>query len=328
MADEPDDTKPDLLRDRLFMQAERGEITGVQAEEAAAAHGLEPFERKPELSRFDPKLKSHWSIVMAVAWIARRDFELVREQDPKFCSECFHWIGRERKVRPQKGGEPVKRMEYFLEARPAPTVSRLALLDVVLRVRGNVPSTAVMTIREAEAELWRALSEGHLTAKGFNTEGVVVEIPSREWAYLRLCEVGGRDVLSYDGIGRPEPFTAVTLRQSDVLRLWPVTGEFPVLPATVIDKGGRPAEYDRDAVKGIRADETSNIFGVATKAQSRRSQVKRIKDVLLMEFPDGVSPNLTDKEIQGLIEPIFKNNSWKLPSVDSIARARGRRKVG
>ena len=28
MADEPDDTKPDLLRDRLFMQAERGEITG------------------------------------------------------------------------------------------------------------------------------------------------------------------------------------------------------------------------------------------------------------------------------------------------------------
>ena len=92
MADEPDDTEPDLLRDRLLMQAERGEITGEQAEEAAAAHGLEPFERKPELPRFDPKLKSHWSIVMAVAWIAWRDFGLVREQDPEFCSACFHWI--------------------------------------------------------------------------------------------------------------------------------------------------------------------------------------------------------------------------------------------
>jgi hypothetical protein len=28
MADEPDDNEPDLLRDRLLMQAERGEITG------------------------------------------------------------------------------------------------------------------------------------------------------------------------------------------------------------------------------------------------------------------------------------------------------------
>ena len=50
MADEPDDIEPDLLRDRLLMQAERGEITGEQAEEAAATHGLEPFERKPESS--------------------------------------------------------------------------------------------------------------------------------------------------------------------------------------------------------------------------------------------------------------------------------------
>ena len=211
---------------------------------------------------------------MAVAWIARRDFELVREQDLKFCSECFHWISRERKVRPQKGGEPVKRMEYFLEARPAPTVSRLALLDIVLRVRGNVPSTAVITIREAEAELWRALSEGHLTAKGFNTHGVVVDIPSREWAYLRLCEVGGRDVLSYDGIGRPEPFTAVTLRQSDVLRLWPVTGEFPDLPATVIDKGGRPAEHTVKVFAQMRRV-ISLVLRPRHKAAVRKSSVSR-----------------------------------------------------
>ena len=47
-----------------------------------------------------------------------------------------------------------------------------------------------------------------------------------------------------------------------------------------------------------------------------------------MEFPDGVPPNLTDKEIQRLIKPIFKDKSWKLPSVDSIAHALGRRKVG
>jgi hypothetical protein len=303
MADDPDE--PDLLRDRLLMQAERGEITGKQAEEAAAARGLEPFERRPELPRFDPKLNSHWSIVMAVAWIARRDFEMVREQDPEFCSECFHWIGREREERPQKDGEPVKRMGYFLEARLAPTVSRLALLDAVSRVRGNVPSTAVMTIREAEAALWRVLSEGHLIATGFNTEGVVVEIPSREWAYLRLRKEGGRDVLRYDDISRPEPYTALKLEQSDLLRLWPGIDEFPVLPATVIDKEGRPASDDLPV-----------------------RQVDRVKLALRMEFPDGVSPNLTDKAIQGRIQSFFTNKTWKLASVDSIARARGRRKDG
>ena len=99
-----------------------------------------------------------------------------------------------------------------------------------------------MTIREAVAALWQALSKGSLIAQGFDAHGAVVEIPSREWVYLRLREERGRDVLRYDAVSRPEPFTAVTLRQSDVLRLWPVTGEFPVLPATVIDKGERPTE--------------------------------------------------------------------------------------
>ncbi|MGV7212496.1 hypothetical protein [Bradyrhizobium sp. UFLA05-112] len=219
MTDEPHDTDPDVLRDRLLMQAERGEITGERAETEAAAHGLESFERKPELPRFDPKLKSHWSIVMAVAWIAWRHFELVREQDPEFCSECFHWISRELKERP-KDVEPVKRIGYFLEARSAPTLSRLALLDGVLRVRGNVPLTAKMTIQDAEAALWRALSEGHLMAEGVDADGAVVEVPSRAWAHLRLFNDSGRETLRYVH-SRTEPFTAVTLRRSDLLRLWP-----------------------------------------------------------------------------------------------------------
>ena len=89
-----------------------------------------------------------------------------------------------------------------------------------------------MTILEAVAALWHALSEDSLIARGFDTHGAVVEIPSREWVYLRLREERGRDVLRYDAVSRSPPFTAVTLPQSDVLRLWPVTAEFPVVPAT------------------------------------------------------------------------------------------------
>ena len=328
MADDPDDIEPDLLRERLLMLAGHGEITGKQAEATAAAHGLEPFERKPELPRFDPKLRSHWSIMMVVAWIAWRDFELVRKQDPDFCSACFHWVGRVRKVRPQNDGEPVTRMIYSLEARRQPTVGRLAFLDELLRDGANVSSRAIMRIPEAVPALWQALSERHLVAVGFDAHGAVVEIPSREWVYLRLREEGERDVLSYDAAGQPEPFTAVTLRQSDVLRLWPVTGEFAALPATVIDKGGKPAGYDGVAIKGIRAGEPSNTFGIATKARSSHWQIDRIERALEAEFPDGVPPNLTEKEVQRRIEPIFKRNDWKQPSVDFIARARKRRKVG
>ena len=262
---------------------------------------------------------------MALAWIAWRDFGLVREQDPEFCSGCFHWVGREQIVRPQNDGEPVKCMVYSLEVRRAPTVRRLALLDQIFRAQGNVPSTAVMTIPEAVSVLWQTLSKGSLIAQGFDAHGAVVEIPSREWVYLRLREERGRDVLRYDAVSRPEPFTAVTLQQSDLLRLWPVTGEFPFLPATVIDKEGRPAEA---VIKRIRADEPSIIFGIATKAHSSGRQVDRIKQALSVEFPDGVPPNLTDKEIQRRIEPFFEKNSWKRPSVDSIARARGRRNAG
>src|SRR5262249_4177296 len=125
MADELDGTDLDVLRDRLLEQAACGDITKEQADAAAASHGLEPCARQPELPRFDPKLKSHWSILMAVAWIAWRDFELVREQDPEFCSACFQWIYRERKDPPVKIAEPVKRGVYFLKTRPTPTVSRL-----------------------------------------------------------------------------------------------------------------------------------------------------------------------------------------------------------
>src|ERR1700754_1352937 len=120
MADQPDDTDPDVLRDRLLMQAQRGEITKAEAEAVATAQGLGPFERRPELSRFDPKLKSHWSIVMSVAWIAWRDFRLVREQDPEFCSACFHWIYRKWTDRSDEPVEPVERAGYFLETRLAP----------------------------------------------------------------------------------------------------------------------------------------------------------------------------------------------------------------
>jgi hypothetical protein len=268
MADELDDIGLDLRGNRpvnrrimhntLLVQAERGEITKEQVEEVAAAHGLDPFEQRPKLPRFDPKLQPRWSIVKAVAWIARRDFELVREQDREFCSEWVHWIVRKVEEHPEQDAEPVKRMGLFLESRSVPTVSRLALLDAVSSVGGNAPSTAVMTIRQAEAALWRALAEGHLIAEGLKADGSVVEIPSREWVHLRLCNDHGREILKYVQ-SEIEPYVAVTLRQSNLLRLWPANGKSSALQAGEIDRGGRPTEHDWPAIKDIAIEQVMKL---------------------------------------------------------------------
>lgn len=63
-----------------------------------------------------------------------------------------------------------------------------------------------------------------------------------------------------------------------------------------------------------------------SERRGRRWQLEQTKEALRAVFPDGVSPNLSDKEVQRRIEPYFKKNSWKLCSITTIARARGRGK--
>src|SRR3954465_9894425 len=78
------------------------------------------------------------------------------------------------------------------------------------------------------------------------------------------------------------------------------------------------------AIIRLNADQM-RMLGIPSKSERRRWQLGRIKYALGTEFPDGVSRNLTDKEVQRRIDPIFDRKSWKRASVDSIARARGRR---
>jgi hypothetical protein len=205
------------LRDKLITQARYGEITPQEAEAEAAANGLEAFGRKPELPQFDPRLESRWPIVMALAWIAWRDFELVREQSSEFRSECTYWIFREWNEPANNGTEFVLRKGWFLETWPRPSTFLLSMLAI-----GNeLSSTIKMTVGEAETALWRALSDGHLRGEGFDSKGRLIEIPPMEWTHLKLFEDGKRDVFRYDALDRSEPYTKVRFRRDDLLRIWP-----------------------------------------------------------------------------------------------------------
>lgn len=207
------------LRDTLITQAQYGEITRAQAEAEAAANGLEPFERTPDLPQFDPKLESRWSIVMALAWIAWRDFELVREQIPEFRAKCTHWIFREWNEPVNNGTKFARRKGWFLETRCRPTTFLLTLLQSHAGSEDERP--ARMTVREAEAALWRALSDEHLWAEGFDAQGKVIRIPSMEWAHLKLFQdAREQDIFKYNALDRSEPYTEVRFKRDDLLRIW------------------------------------------------------------------------------------------------------------
>jgi hypothetical protein len=51
-------------------------------------------------------------------------------------------------------------------------------------------------------------------------------------------------------------------------------------------------------------------------------QVARVKELLPIVYPDGVPPEATNKEVQSRLVSECKKRGWKLPSEDTIARAR------
>ncbi len=210
------------LRNELISKARYGEITPQEAEAEARAAGLEPFERQPELPAFDPLRESRWTIVMAIAWIAWRDIGRVRENCPGFRSECIHWIFREWNQPVENGTAFAPRAGWFPETWHEATTARLSILENILKGRDELPPTWQMTVQEAEETLWRALLEEHLVAEAVNADGRPVDIPAREWSYLKLFEEGKRDTLKYDALDPHEPFRDVKLRRDDLMTLWPV----------------------------------------------------------------------------------------------------------
>ena len=55
-------------------------------------------------------------------------------------------------------------------------------------------------------------------------------------------------------------------------------------------------------------------------------QIARAKELFLIGYPDGVPDAATGKEVQKRLATACKDRGWKLPSLDTIARARGRRR--
>jgi hypothetical protein len=212
---------PFSRRDELITLASYGEITPDAAEAEAAANGLEPFARSPDPSAFNPEAEPRWTMPMAVAWIAWRDMPLVREQCAGFRAESEHWIFSRWRGPAEDGKTFLEHAGWLLKTLSPPSTTQLRFFEIGMSGGDEMPATKQMSIRDAEAALWGALSEGHLTAVARNEEGRPTDVPAREWLFLKLFEENDRDALKYEALDRRVPFTEVALKRDDVLRLWP-----------------------------------------------------------------------------------------------------------
>jgi hypothetical protein len=207
-------------RDDLIELVRYGNLKPGEAEAEAAANGWPPLAFEPPLPAFDPIQVTRWSIVMAIAWIAWRDIDVVRRQQSDFRAECTHWLFRHWQEPSATGARFKKRSGWFLESWNDTSTARLALLQAIRTADDNSP-TMQMPVREAEASLWRALSDGLVVAIALDPRGKPLDIPQRDWAYLKLFEERNHDALKYNALDPEQPFTETKIPRDDILKLWP-----------------------------------------------------------------------------------------------------------
>ena len=193
----------DPTRDDLITMVQRGELAPADAESEARRLGLGPLtsERNPDY--YDPMREPFWTLPMAVAWIAFRTQEAVRNWWDEYRKEFYLWNFRKWRIAPDG---PIKE-GHFLEQRPNATLVRL---QAVGAKRDQADS---MSVAEAIGSLWLALRSGHLDATGIDEDtGKRVPIPVQQWHDLTWFEEKGRDAI------RAKPWPGRnTARYSDVI---------------------------------------------------------------------------------------------------------------
>jgi hypothetical protein len=207
------------VRDDIIDKVRRGEMTPAQAEAEAVRLDVKPFAIVPEPARFDPFREPWWTLPMAVAWIAWRSTDRVREFWDPYRSECWDWQLREWR----NGSDGPVYAGHFLEQRRPATLSLLSFVERHDSSQGLLPAGAI-SINDAKAKLWEALSEHALEATGISTDtGERTSIPACGWRNLRDLEERGRDALRVrdaSGVWTDRGYNDVALRRQNIMAIW------------------------------------------------------------------------------------------------------------
>ena len=182
--------EPDA-RDLLFDDLSHGRIEPAQAELRARELGLRPLNSELDVTQYDPMAENHWTLAMAVAWIAWRDIDRVRDVLPSWRRDHQDWFHSEYRV-PDGAGGWSNRAGWILERvhkGEAPFMF-LSLCEAIDASEGNPIDPAMrLTIRAAREQLWQRLGDGELAATTVIDGAGIVQIPAHEWAFLEHGEI-------------------------------------------------------------------------------------------------------------------------------------------
>jgi hypothetical protein len=98
-----------VRRDDLIEDVKYGRMTPGEAEAEAVRLGLGPLASKPDRLSFNPTGETCWTLPMAVAWIAWRSPDWVREVWDAYRRECWGWQPHSLPGEPGGPGHPVWR---------------------------------------------------------------------------------------------------------------------------------------------------------------------------------------------------------------------------
>lgn len=217
------------LRTHLIGLAANGLLASGEIEQLASKWGLLPIASRPPEGSCDPMGLSHWTLAMAVSWIAWRDISCVREAMDAYRSDCWEWTSFNRRF--LDGDGPYEISGEELGTLGPLSLSHLCGLEAVGSDAWDLPM--LMSIKSARETLWRHLGQGDISAAAFDDAGDHVIVPQHQWAALELAASrSGQDYLCFLHDSLRAAYTEIMLPSSGIRTLWP-----PSLP----DETGQPA---------------------------------------------------------------------------------------
>lgn len=143
----------EVTRDDLITMVQRGQMIPADAESVAKRLGLGPLASEPDPNNYDPMREPFWTLPMAVAWIAYRTQDAVRNWWDEYRKKFSFWSFREWRVGPDG---PVNQ-GHFLEQRSNATLVRLQMVDATR------DQADLMSVAGAIDALWLAIRSGILS---------------------------------------------------------------------------------------------------------------------------------------------------------------------
>lgn len=223
----------DSRRDQLIQQVRSGAISPEEAENEALRLGLRAIAYRPDPTDYDPMRERFWTLPMAVAWIAYRTVDAVREIWDAYRLECVHWLYSDQFKAPGLSG-------FDLFHFTPGNLRRLKMAEKLEEAR-EVDRDYSMPVVDAIDALWQALRGSCFEASGIDlASGKREIIDALRLQDLVFGEDEHRDVLrERDPIGiGPVRYRDITVPMGGVRGLWVVRP--PLTPQTRLPDLVRP----------------------------------------------------------------------------------------